>query len=211
MNLIFDLDGTLVDSAPGIMVALEHALEKSDVAASHVLTSDLIGPPLREMLLKILGSSADLKVLELIEGEFKRFYDEKGVLLTRKFPGIDEMLGALSKKQFNLFIATNKRSRPTLILLEHLCWINFFKKIYSLDTISPPANNKTILLESIITTNELDKMKTIYIGDRLEDARAASNCGIKFLYASWGGYENDENTKIFNILNLPSDIEKHLH
>ena len=56
MNLIFDLDGTLVNSAPGILSALSYVIKKHELDSPVALSSDLIRPPLREMLVTVRGS-----------------------------------------------------------------------------------------------------------------------------------------------------------
>jgi len=208
MNLIFDLDGTLVDSAPGILSALNHVVKKHEINSSVTLSADLIGPPLREMLVGLCGSSSGRDIGHM-EQTFKAYYDEIGVYKTTIYNGVTKMLEGLKADDHKLFIATNKRSTPTQSLMKYFAWEKYFLGVYSLDTFSPPVKDKALLLENIIDTHLLLKSETIYIGDRLEDGDAARKCIIDFMHATWG-YGGTIDNSLGLVLRRPSEIEAYL-
>jgi phosphoglycolate phosphatase len=209
MNIIFDLDGTLVNSAPGVLDALSYVIEKHEIESPVALSVDLIGPPLREMLIQ-LSSSTKASDLDLMELTIKSYYDQIGIFKTAQYEGVSEMLGNLIDSGHMLFIATNKRASPTHSLMKYFSWDQYFVGAYSLDSFDYPIEDKAALLEKVILTHQLLKDETIYIGDRPEDNEAAKKCAITFMYALWGyGGKEDCSSRIN--LKLPNEIRTHLN
>jgi len=185
MNVIFDLDGTLVNSAPGILGALGYVIKKHGIEGSATLTSDLIGPPLREMLVSLCGTS-NQEDLVLIEDTFKSYYDDVGVFQSTVYEGVTQMLDELKARGHKLFIATNKRASPTKSLMKYFSWEKYFMGIYSLDSFPYPIKDKSALLDRIVEAHKLLKVETFYIGDRPEDGDSAKECNLNFIHAIWG-------------------------
>lgn len=208
MNIIFDLDGTLVNSAPGVLDALRHVIEKHEIKCPIELSADLIGPPLREMLVR-LSSSPKAGDLDLMELTFKSYYDQIGIFKTAQYEGVSQMLSDLKASGHMLFIATNKRAAPTHSLIKYFSWDKYFLGAYSLNSFDYPVKDKASLLEKVIYTHQLLKDETIYIGDRSEDKEAAKKCSINFMYASWGYGDNEDCSFGIN-LKLPNEIRMHL-
>jgi phosphoglycolate phosphatase len=208
MNVIFDLDGTLVNSAPGIMGALRYVIKKHGIEPHVLLSADLIGPPLRELLIEISGSS-EVGDLFLMEQTFKSYYDEAGVFETTRYEGVIQMLEDLKADGHKLFVATNKRENPTNALIKYFKWDQYFVGTYSLDSFEVPLKEKATLLEKIINIHGLLKNETIYIGDRPEDSEAAKKCNLDFMHASWG-YGGDVDNLSGTHLIKPNDILFHL-
>ena len=170
--IIFDLDGTLVDSAAGILGALARAFAACGLEPMVPLTHGVIGPPLREMLLE-LAESTDSHLLDCLAAAFKTHYDSAGYLETQPFPGVQAMLATLARAGFRLHIATNKRALPTRRILACLGWTAFFDRVYTLDAFTPPLPDKTSLLARLLADAGLDAAQCAYVGDRQEDGLAA--------------------------------------
>lgn len=209
MNLIFDLDGTLIDSAPGILSTLKHVVSVHKIDCIDKLKPELVGPPLRELLIKLTGYCENQVVLDEMANTFMLHYDTEGVLETTAFNGVHQMLSTLSK-QHSLFIATNKRLVPTLTLTRHFSWNDYFLGIYALDFFKPALKDKAALLQKIVENHGLILADTIYIGDRLADHEAAIQAGMEFLLASWG-YEDVCPGHPKGILATPSEIYKYVY
>jgi phosphoglycolate phosphatase len=209
MNVIFDLDGTLVDSAPGVLSALSHVIKKHQIRSPIKLSAELIGPPLRELLIRLSGSS-DRESLILMEQTFKAYYDKTGVFKSTKYDGINHMLDDLKASGNKLFIATNKRSAPTGSLIKYFLWEQYFLGVYSLDSFEFPVKDKSSLLEKIINLHLLSKNETVYIGDRAEDSDAAKKCNLNFMHAGWGYGGNIDNS-MSPVLRFPNNIKNYLN
>lgn len=180
--VIFDLDGTLVDSAPGILGSMGMALEQHGLTPARALDNDLIGPPLMPTLRALTG----LEDVDALAASFKAHYDTAGYQKTIAFAGIVDMLEGLRQAHWPLYIATNKRLRPTQAIMAMLGWEKFFDGIYALDSPTPAAANKAALLQHVMQRHTLAPQHTLYVGDRNDDARAAEAAQTQFFHASWG-------------------------
>jgi phosphoglycolate phosphatase len=184
-DVVFDLDGTLIDSAPGILASLESAFESCGLVPGEPLTATLIGPPLMATLERLAGA-AHAGDLPRLADAFKANYDDRGYRETIAFPGVAEMLGEASRRGYRLYIATNKRIFPTRRIVEFLGWGSLFAGIYALDSFDPPLQSKTLLLAEVLVRLQGGAGRTLYVGDRHEDGLAAAVNRVEFLLAAWG-------------------------
>lgn len=189
-NIVFDLDGTLVDSAPSILAAISDAFNECGLESDRPLTKEIIGPPLKEMLSTLVAARGSKATDQLTEA-FKVSYDNVRVGQTPAFEGVDALLGGLISRGHRLFIATNKREMLAKRIVKNLGWESIFEGVYGLDGFDPPKSSKVELLAQLLTDLRLAKVGTIYVGDREEDGYAADSNGIAFVHATWG-YEGDE-------------------
>ena len=149
--VVFDLDGTLIDSAPSILASLRSAFLSLGIAPALKLTPDLIGPPLDQMLRRISGTD-DARMIASLSAAYKQDYDTDGYSKAVAFDGVDAMLSALVEKGMPLYIATNKRIEPSIRILCHLGWDRHFVSISALDCFDPPKPDKTALLKVLFPT-----------------------------------------------------------
>lgn len=184
-HVIFDLDGTLVDSAPGILSGLDAALRTHGVAPAVPLTSAIVGPPLAETLVLLCGTM-NAERLAQVARTFKEYYDSEAFRQLHVFPGVDAMLRRLADEHVTLHIATNKRLRPTLAILDHLGWRGVFASVFASDMRSPPFPDKAEMLGSQLAEQAIAANACAYVGDRAEDGRAADANGVAFYLATWG-------------------------
>ncbi len=183
--IIFDLDGTLIDSSASILSGFAAALDDHKIAPKLPLTAALIGPPLRQTL-SVLAGVSEPSVIESLAFAFMRHYDSEGYKATEVFPGVDAMLRSLVRDGIRLHIATNKREYPTLQIIEHLGWEELFASIHALDSRNPPHASKATMIASLLAAHEIDPGSAAYVGDRPEDGEAADANGLKFFAADWG-------------------------
>jgi phosphoglycolate phosphatase len=118
-HVIFDLDGTLVDSLPGIAFSVDAALAACGLPPAGVSLAPLIGPPVREILAAVSGATSR-ELLDWMERSFRASYDAEGWRRTVCLPGVPDMLRRLMTGGVDLWIATNKPALPTGRILREL-------------------------------------------------------------------------------------------
>jgi len=199
-HIIFDLDGTLIDSSDSIINCFEEILKFNSIQPIIPINKNIIGPPLLETLKKITGIS-DVILLKKLCDDFKLSYDEVGYKATVVYAGIINALDYLFNSRAFLYIVTNKRIVPTRKIIHYLSWNHYFKGLYSFDAFDPSFKSKNEVLRKVIDIHTIPIEKAVYVGDREEDEEAASDCGLNFLGVNWGSgnWELSKN-KIANII-----------
>lgn len=184
-HLLFDFDGTLIDSSAGILKSFEAALKKFGMSPTVPLEKSLIGPPLQEVLRRI-SDSADARQIERLTDAFKEDYDTDGYQKTSAYAGTDSALRKLHARGAKLLIVTNKRILPTKRILTHLGWDMLFAGVFALDSTDPPVKNKAALIRNMLERKVIAAEKAIMIGDTPDDYHAARDNGMNFAAVSWG-------------------------
>lgn len=184
-HVLFDLDGTLIDSAPAILASYAAAFAAVGISPARRLDADIIGPPLLATLRALCPAADEATVRRLAEA-FKHSYDSEGYRRTLAYPGIAELLAALRAAGHTLAIATNKRLQPTELILQHLGWREHFVAVYALDMFSPALPHKSAMLARLLDELGIDPLHAVYVGDRIEDGAAADANQLPFIAANWG-------------------------
>ena len=182
--VVFDFDGTLVDSAPGILSGIAHALAECNIEPRIPLVKEIIGPPLAQTLALASGTETP-SLLQDLATRFKRFYDTDAYRGTLPYPDVDDVLQELKRSGIQMHIATNKRGLPTRLILEHLGWASLFESVYCLDE-HPDCADKPAMLAKLVKDHSLSRQMTAYVGDTEGDAFAAKFNQLPFLHAAWG-------------------------
>ncbi len=205
-NILFDLDGTLIDSAPGIVESFSFAFNKIYGIECSKDIKYLIGPPIKDVLFAVNGETNSIILNEFVEA-FKLHYDTEGFKKSHLFSNVSEVLKFLNNEKFELFIATNKRNLPTYLILDYLNLDQYFKGVYCPDSFENVFENKTRLVQSLLTSFSLEKSETLFVGDTSHDGVAAITNGLDFAIVEYGygTYENptyriNNIEKIVNIL-----------
>jgi len=184
-HILFDLDGTLIDSAPAILSSFRQAFAQTGTTAVRRIDESVIGPPLTETL-QLLSGSRDPALIGQLSDAFKASYDNTGYQATVAYPGVGELLAQLASAGLTLSIATNKRIHPTRLILHHLGWSEHFAHVYALDLFSPRLPDKAAMIARLLADQSIPKEAAIYIGDRSEDGESADANGLPFIAVTWG-------------------------
>jgi phosphoglycolate phosphatase len=184
-NILFDLDGTLIDSAPGIEASFYFAYKKVYNTSCPQTITTFIGPPIDQVLTAVNGE-ANLEIINRFVDAFKQHYDIDGYKKSKLYEDVELVLEVLLKNKFKLFIATNKRLKPTKLLLDYLSIDKYFKDIYCPDILELQFKNKTDLIAYILKTNSLLLTETIMIGDTKHDGLAADENKLDFALVEYG-------------------------
>jgi phosphoglycolate phosphatase len=183
--ILFDFDGTLIDSARSILAGLDRALASEGIRPVVPLSPALIGPPLPRTLATLAGS-AEPALIERLAAAYRTEYDSVGYRQTDVYPGVESMLESLGSAGIDLHIVTNKRIKPTRLILDHLDWQRHFRGVYALDAVEPAAIDKTALVREVLQREALPVTTTWMVGDSPDDQRAALGNGLRFFAVAWG-------------------------
>ena len=205
-NWIFDFDGTLIDSAPAIKLCYEKVTKNIAPQRINIVKNLKIGPTLSETAKVILGKEFSHKLKDFIS-EFKYEYDQILLSKTNAYKGVNEILKELKYRGNKIAIATNKRKEPTLKIIEHLNWGDYFNWVACLNSESKKIRNKSELVRSILA-NEIDLQESFFVGDTLNDALCAKENGLRFIKASYGYSEENgwDNFEIYQDISNPINI-----
>lgn len=184
-SLLFDLDGTIIDSCPGIAAALSAAFR----AAGRIMpTADLrtiVGPPIRIIAARIDSTLTEGELLQ-IEQAYRAAYDSDGWLDTLLFDGVFPVLQELREAGAQLFVVTNKPRIPTAKILSHFGMTDLFQEILTRDSRTPGYSGKAEMLSTLLLRHRLSPESTVMIGDTVEDRDAAIANSLEFIHARYG-------------------------
>lgn len=183
-SVIFDLDGTLCDTAPDILAAWVGTARKLNVSPEESRKRYRIGPPLTELIEELApGCSEEFKRRAV--AAFAGNYDNSGFPATQVYPGVKPWLDELERAGRKLFVATNKRKIPTMLILEKLDLMKYFRGVYALDS-TVGAKNKSGMVARLLAEQKLDARNCAMVGDTAGDIRAAKANGMTAVGVSWG-------------------------
>lgn len=185
LHVLFDLDGTLIDSAPAILASYREAFAAAGRAPVIPIDAGIVGPPLLETL-ELLTGSIDPALIAELAAHFKASYDTTGYLQTAAYEGVGAMLARLATGGCRLAIATNKRLHPTRLILQHLGWAAHFDAVYALDMFEPRLPDKATMIARLLADRSIPRDAAVYVGDRSEDGESADANHLPFLAATWG-------------------------
>jgi phosphoglycolate phosphatase len=176
-HIIFDLDGTLVDSLPGIEWSARQALAACGAGPLLCDLGPLLGPPIRSILAQATGIAAPHR-LDALERAFRYSYDTQGWRQTVCFAGTLETLDRLSAAGATLWVATNKNRFATGKILSQLGLGRFFREVACRDSRTPVFSTKAEMLIHLMDRRRLAPSECLMVGDTREDADAARAAGI---------------------------------
>jgi len=188
-TIVFDLDGTLVDTAPDLINALNHVLVREKLAPIPLEQArGLIGGGARKLIergLEAEGRSASAGIISAMTADFISHYAEHIADESRPFEGMLAALDDLSALGHVLAVCTNKLEWLSLRLLERLGMKSRFAAICGSDTFGVQKPDPAILRQTVVRAGgQLDR--AIMVGDAGTDVGAARRAGIPVIGVSFG-------------------------
>jgi phosphoglycolate phosphatase len=189
--VLLDLDGTLIDSQPGIQASCLAALR----ALGHEVDETLdirrsIGPPLEELMQILLRSYGDDRIGEAVAA-YRQHYGESGFLGSVPYPGIGKSLAEMKRSGLRIYLATSKRATFASRILDHLKFATYFDGVHG----SVPGgelDHKPELLAYVLSKHGLSPSHSLMVGDRRHDISGAHAVGMRGLGVLWGYGSRDE-------------------
>ena len=181
--IIFDLDGTLIDSKKHIATAVNLTLNDMGVKSlPDQVIYGYVGEGVRELLKQSVGTDNELRCGEALK-IFRRHYFDHLLDTTRFHPGIDEILSHFSNKA--KAIATNKQTDYTMAILEGLNVLDQFEMVIGSEGTQELKPHPAMILKAIEGL-KVSRSKTVMVGDSVLDIQAAQAAGVKSCAVGYG-------------------------
>jgi phosphoglycolate phosphatase len=184
-SILFDLDGTLVDTFEGIEYSVRAAVAAVRPEVQLPPLRGFIGPPVPEILRRALPLLGEATVEEIVR-RFRVSYDTEGWRRSTPYPGVPETLAALVTQGVRCAVVTNKPALPTRMILAELGLAGSFAAIVSSDSVQPRMSSKAEAVRHVLATLGLNAATTVLVGDSRDDAEAARATGVAFAAAAYG-------------------------
>lgn len=184
--VLFDLDGTLTDAAPGIINCVHYALDTLGIEHPDDATMrTFLGPPLYVTFAEHFGMN-EVQVREAIDLYRERYHDV-GMLENEVYHGIPELLTALSESGTRMAIATSKPEFSATHILKHFNLVDYFEFIGA-DDLEGSRNSKQAVIAHVLANTGLDPTQNslLMVGDRRHDVEGARVHGINTIGVLWG-------------------------
>lgn len=184
--VLFDLDGTIVDSAPGILASLGWTFEQLRMPVPPpVEMMPWIGPPLLESFRVLAG--LDERTAQRALGLYREHYGELGAFDAQLFPGVVDVVRELREGGVPLSIATSKPESTARRILDHFEISGLFTEITGAADDETRSTKGEVIAEALrrLAVNaELER--PVHVGDRHHDVEGAALHGIPSIFAAWG-------------------------
>ncbi|MDO5602424.1 MAG: HAD hydrolase-like protein [Oscillospiraceae bacterium] len=180
-TVLFDLDGTLLDSQGGILSCIQEALRHFGIEREKETLYRYLGPPIQDTFREFFS---DEKKVEEATGLYRALYREKGIYDARVYPGIPELLKALGEAEIYCRVATSKPEVIAVDVLTHFKLAGFFDSICGV-----PLGRDGVTKADVIKTalQKGGRQETaVMVGDRMYDLNGAAACGIPAIGAAYG-------------------------
>ena len=191
--ILFDLDGTISESAPGIRLALEKTCE--ELGVSGVDFSDYsryIGPPRRDTLRNMCGLPEEL--WDTAYDKYREHYNTEGKLLNKPYDGITEVLTELRAAGAKLAVCTSKLEATAVTVIEELGLSEYFDAVCGSNRDSTRKDKRDLIPYAVETLggSRDDMSGAVMLGDTWYDAKGAWECSVDFIACRYGYGDNDD-------------------
>ncbi|WP_431278965.1 HAD hydrolase-like protein [Leifsonia poae] len=185
--VLFDLDGTLTDSASGITSSLASMFETlgMPVPAPAQLV-EYVGPPLLDSLVGLAGMTEEEARNAL--AVYRASYHEHGAFDSAVFPGVRGLLQRLKEAGIPLAVATSKPELQAARILEHFDLAKYFDVIAGATEDESRSAKADVVADAIrrLTEQGVDLAQTVMVGDRSFDVEGAAENGLPTILVEWG-------------------------
>jgi phosphoglycolate phosphatase len=202
--VLFDLDGTLVHSAPGITACLAETIAKfgGPVLRPSALTK-FVGPPVADTL-RTLTDLPQSRIPEVVE-HYRSLYLKRGLADSTVFAGVPALLGMLRELGVPLAVATSKRESHARAILAMHSLESSFITISGAAEDDSHSSKEAVIGAALLRLAAHDVSAPLLVGDRSFDVRGAAAAGIPSMFARWGYGLDEESDDADYVAATPSE------
>lgn len=192
--ILFDLDGTLIDSSEGITKSAQYSLKHYGIDEPDLdRLKFFIGPPLVRTYSVYYGFSEE-QAKEAVK-VYRERYQAKGIYECKLYPGVEETLRELKNKGYFIGVASSKPEQSCKLILEYLGVMEYFDEVVG-STFDGKINTKEEVLNELFRRwSDIPKDEMCLIGDTIFDIEGANQVGIESIAVSFGFGDVDEMVK----------------
>lgn len=196
-TVVFDLDGTLMDTSEGLLFATQYAIDKCGL---HPISAEelrsFIGPPSQRRFCEIYGMTPEEGMAAA--NVFRAYYKDNTLLQAKVYPGIYELCTFLKNNGIKTAVATYKRDDCANRLLTHFRFDEYMDEMMGAD-MEGKYSKSDIIRHVLKRTGTEDYSEAVVIGDSDNDALGAKELGIRFIGVTYGfGFNNKEDVYRFD-------------
>lgn len=208
MNLLFDLDGTLTDSRPGILACIRYALERAGLSPpSEKELQRYIGPPLHRSFAQLFGTELDAPCVAEAIAAYRERFTATGMFENVVYDQIPAALDEVASYGARLYVATSKPRIYAERILKHFGLADRFIAIFGSE-LDGSLSDKSELIDHALRSAGLDPAASVMIGDREHDMLGAVRNNVYPAGVLWG-YGSDEELRSAGakrLLSAPAEI-----
>lgn len=208
--LLFDLDGTLIDSLQGIVRCIVHAFDQiGETPPAEEALRDWIGPPLRVSFGEWFGDPVDARI-ETAVAHYRTRFDCVGWKEHTVYPGVAEALATLAKRGHRMAVVTAKNELHAQRIVESLPYGNLFEEVIGA-TLDSSRSDKTELIAEALERLGVSPSACTMLGDRRFDIDGARAHGMHSIGVLWGfgTREELERAGADALVATPEDLAAH--
>ena len=204
-TIIFDVDGTMIDTRPGIINSVKYVIDKYNLKKlTDIEFNKFVGlSPIQAAFSYFCETDEEFS--QKCAEEYRNKYKQGDVLNAKLYDGIIELLEFLKNKNYKLGIATYKRQDNINEIAKHFKLFKYFDTICGADN-ENKLKKSDIILKCLQELNS-DINTAIMIGDSCHDAEAAKSLGINFIGVTYGfGFSMEESIKQYNPIFVANNV-----
>ena len=205
--VVFDVDGTLLDTSEGMLSAVKYTIDKFGLRPLDADTiKSFIGPPIQNSFKRVYGFEDN--IIAEMAATFRDRYKGEDLFLAKPYDGIYEVFEYLNLLGIKPAIATYKREDYALRLLRHFHFDRYTDSMYGSD-FEGKLKKKDIIELALKKTGAMDYSKALMIGDSDNDAIGAAGIGTKFLGVTYGfGFKKSEDVYRFDSIGAADNTKE---
>ena len=191
-NVIFDLDGTLLDTRKGLIESARYtACELGWEALPYETLLKFIGPPIQNSFIQYYG--CDRMTAQKAADIFRDYYKNTALFLAEPYEGIYDLCGILKEKNIRMSVATYKREDYAVMLLKHFHFDRYCDPMHGADNLN--ILKKEDIIRLCMKEMGASEENCVLVGDTVNDAKGALLAGIPFIAVTYGfGFKTAEDT-----------------